>query len=66
MAELGRFPVLLHTQLKVTKYFVHSQLPNIPHYLAEEYIQVTNIILPWMRDFRSADLPIATAEPIMS
>jgi len=41
-------------------------LPQLPHYLAEEYFQVTNIILPWMRDLHSADLPIATTEPITS
>jgi len=66
MAELRWFPVLLHTQLKATKYFVHPQLPNIPHYLAEAYITVTNNILQWMRDLHSADLPIGTTEPITS
>jgi len=58
-----RFPLLLHSQLKATKYFV---CPKLPHYLAEEYIQVTNNILPWMRDLHSANLPIATTEPITS
>ena len=63
---LRRFPVLLHTQLKATKYFVYPQLPNIPHYLAEAYITVTNNLLPWVRDLHSAGLPIGTTEPITS
>jgi len=66
MAELGWFPLLLHTQLKATKYFVYPQLPNIPHYLAEAYITVTNNILPWMKDLHSADLQIGTTESITS
>ena len=41
-------------------------LPQLPHYLAVEYIQVTNYILPWMRDLHSADVPIATTQPITS
>ena len=45
---------------------VRLQLPNTPHYLAEAYITVTNNILPWMKDLHSADLPIATTEPITS
>jgi len=51
---------------KATKYFVYPQLPNIPHYLAEAYITVTNNILPWMKDLHSADLPIGTTESITS
>ena len=51
---------------KSNQVFCLPQRPNIPHYLAEEYIQVTNNILPWMRDLHSADLPIATTEPITS
>ena len=59
--ELGRFLVL-----KATKYIFCLQLPNIPHYLAEGYITVTNNELPGMRDLHSADLPIATTEPFTS
>jgi len=66
MEGLRWFPVLLHTQLKATKYFVYPQLPNIPHSLAEAYITVTNNLLPWVRDLHSAGLPIGTTEPITS
>ena len=54
------------TTTQATKYFVRLQLSNIPHYLAEAYIRVTNNNLPWMKDLHSADLSIATTEPITS
>jgi len=67
MAELyWMIPSTTTHPTKSNQVFCLPQLPNIPHYLAEEYIRVTNNILPWMRDLHSADLQIATTEPITS
>jgi len=48
------------------QHFVNPQLPNIPHYLAEAIITVTNNFLPWVRDLHSAGLQIGTTESITS